>query len=63
MRTFLSEYFGRENGRSAAVYSNTCGYEVEFLQDGERVDFRLMYEHSIDYAEDAAENWVEGIIK
>lgn len=63
MRRFLSEYFGRDNGRTAVIYHNTHGYEVEFLEHGERKDFRLLYEHSRDYVEDAAENWVEGIIE
>lgn len=63
VRTFLSEWYGRDNGRTASLYTTWCGYEVEFYRDGELVELRRVWEHTRDYAEDACENWIEGIIK
>lgn len=62
-RTFLSEYYGRENDRTAVIYTRPHGLEVEFLAGGKVVDSRMLTNHNRNYAEDACENWVEGIIK
>ena len=59
----LSEWFGDGNGRSARLLTSWQGYSVEFVQDDKVVERRIMWEHSRYYAEDACENWVEGIIK
>lgn len=61
--TWLSEWYGQGNGRTAALYSGWQGYSVEFLQDGVVKERRLLWEHNRDYAEDACENWVMEIIK
>lgn len=61
--TFLSEFYGRENGRTACLYTSWQGYSVVFFQDGEKVERRSLWEHTRDYAEDACENWVTGVIK
>ena len=61
--TFLSEWYGRDNGRSARLYSGWQGYSVEFVKDGNVVEKRSLWEYSRDYAEDTCENWVEEIIK
>jgi hypothetical protein len=61
-KTFLSEYYGRDNGRTAVIYQRWAGLEVDFLLNGEVVQHQPLYEHSRQYAEDACENWVEGII-
>lgn len=63
MRTFLSEFYGRDNGRRARVISTWSGLEVEFYENDERKESRMLTEHNLQYAEDACENWVEGIIK
>lgn len=62
-RSFLSEYYGRDNGRTAMIYHRWTGYEVDFLLHGEIVEHRSLHGHTRQYAEDACENWVEGIIK
>ena len=62
-RTFLSEYYGDGNKRSASIHSGWQGYSVDFLVDGKVVESRMCWEHSRRYAEDLAENWVSEIIK
>lgn len=63
MRTFLSEWFGRENGRRAALFVTRDGYEVDFIKDNEITEQRMLWQYSRQYAEDACENWVEEVIK
>ncbi len=60
--TYLSKWYGRGNGRTAVLYSGWQGYSVEFLQNGEVKERRLLWEHNRDYAEDACENWIMEII-
>lgn len=62
-RTFLSEWFGHGNGRTAVLYTGWQGYSVDFLKDGEIIESRSLWEHTRDYAEDACENWIMEIIK
>ena len=38
-------------------------YIVEMYENKELVESRVISGHSIDYAEDCAENWVTGVIK
>ena len=61
--TFLTEFYGRGNGRTAALYTSWQGYTVVFSKDGEVIERRALWEHNRDYAEDACENWILEIIK
>ncbi len=62
--TILSTYYSNDQKRMAEVwYRASCGYEVKMYENDEMVDQRALFEHSKQYAEDCAENWVEGIIK
>ena len=61
-RTFLSEYYGDGNKRTAVIYSRWNGLEVDFLLDGKVVKHQPLYEHNRHYAEDACENWVMEIM-
>jgi hypothetical protein len=63
MRTFLSEFYGKDNGRKARVVSTQSGFEIEFYQGEDKRETRMLSEHNLQYAEDACENWVEEIIK
>lgn len=63
MRTFLSEFYGRDNNRRARVISTWAGYEVELFENDQKCETRMLTEHNLQYAEDTCENWVEGIIK
>jgi hypothetical protein len=62
MMHFLSEYYGRDNGRTAQIHADGFGYYVQMYQDGNMVKRVPLYEQSRDYAEDCAENWTLGII-
>jgi len=61
MDSFLSEYWGDGNTRRAAIHSCTQGYFVELFENEKLVETRNLFEHSRHYAEDCAENWVQGI--
>ena len=57
--TFLSE----DGSKTAKVFEAYEGHFVEFYAGDDLVERREMYEHSEEYAENAAENWVLGVIK
>jgi hypothetical protein len=60
----LSEIYGSDNfsNRKAQVTVDENGdYGVKYIIDG-REEYRFFPDHSVHYAEDAAENWVSGII-
>lgn len=60
----LHEYIGIDNhiNRKAEVTIDKNGdYGVRYIID-ETIEYRIFPDHSIHYAEDAAENWVLGII-
>jgi hypothetical protein len=63
MRTWLSRFYSRDDRRHADVMSTYNGYEVEMYEDGVQVRRQQCWEHTRQYAEDCAENWVERIIK
>ena len=64
----LSEYFSDETDssgnrlRTAEVKKNINGYYIDCYENGNKVLSSKLYEHSESYAEDAAENWVLGIL-
>ena len=61
----LSEHdgHGEYSNRSALVVIDSNGdYGVKYIIDDTVIDYRIFPEHSSYYAEDAAENWVIGII-
>lgn len=62
-RTWVSEFYGKDNGRSASILSSWSGYEVEFKKDGQLVERRVLEGYNNYYAEDACRNWVEEVIK
>ena len=57
--TFLSE----DGSKTSKVFEAYEGYFVEFYAEDDLVERREMFEHNEQYAEDAAENWVLGVIK
>lgn len=58
----LTEIYSVDNARKALVSKDDKGYFVQFWEDGKFVELRELYDHSIHYAEDAADNWVRYII-
>jgi len=61
----LSTYSGdgEYSGRRAEVCRDDKGFFVQFFKNDQFIEFRTLYDHSERYAEDAAENWVIGVIK
>jgi hypothetical protein len=55
--------FWSDNGkRSAVVLLTKKGYEVELLERSKHIRTVDVYEHSLNYAEDVAENWCLGVL-
>ena len=65
MVNVISTYWGdgEYSDRRAEVCKNNRGYFVQFFTDNVLIDYREVYAHSERYAEDAAENWVIGVIQ
>jgi hypothetical protein len=47
----------------AKVYESYEGWFVEFYKDNVLIERRDLFEHNEEYAENAAENWVLGVIR
>jgi dTDP-4-dehydrorhamnose 3,5-epimerase-like enzyme len=60
-----STYYGDKEykDRSAEVYKDERGFFVRFYRHDSCVEERHLFEHSETYAENAAENWVMGVIQ
>jgi hypothetical protein len=60
----LSTYWGDDEykNRKATVMRNSHGYYVDMWESDQLVETRTLYEHSEIYAENAAENYVLGIM-
>jgi hypothetical protein len=63
MRTWVMRLYSKDQKRHADLVSTQNGYEVEMYEDQQQINRQQCWEHSRQYAEDCAENWVEGIIK
>jgi len=50
-----------ENGRQAVVLRNKLGFYVNLYHNNEILERREVYKHSETYAENLAENWVDGL--
>ena len=61
----LSEYYGdgAYSGYTAKVFIEDEVPVVEFWRDKEFIAVRSFPDHTIGYAEDAAENFIRGILK
>lgn len=59
----ISEYIGTEKSkRTAQVRKNASGFYVDLREDDIVVKVVELYDHSEEYAESVAENWVLGIL-
>ena len=60
----LSTYWGDEeyHDRKANVMRDENGFYVELYKGEELIEVRTLYDHSEIYAENAAENYVIGIL-
>lgn len=63
MRTWVSRFYSDDHKRYADIISSYNGYEVEMYEDEKHVRRQQCWEHTRQYAEDCAENWVMRIIK
>jgi hypothetical protein len=59
----ISEHYDDKSIKSAKVYLDKDTYCVEYIQNEQVVSLRYFPGHSIYMAEDAAENWVSGILR
>jgi hypothetical protein len=61
----LSEFWGdgEYSNRKSSVCKDDNGFLVEFYENDVLLEPRHLYEHSEIYAENAAENWVIGVIR
>jgi hypothetical protein len=59
----ISEYTDDNNIKQAKVYLDKDTYCVEYIQNEQVVSLRYFPGHSIYMAEDAAENWINGILR
>jgi hypothetical protein len=61
----VSKFFNRDKSKSAVVYSINGGssYVIDLYEGKTLVDYMVIKGKSIQYVEDAAENYVLGIYK
>jgi len=62
MNVFLSEYVSNDQRQRKAVIYDQFGYLVELWENGRKVETRDCSQHTKEYAENCAQNWIEGII-
>ncbi len=60
MAQFWHEY--SRDTRKAIVKRNSKGFFVNLYEDNIKLEKRKVYRHSERYAEDVAENWVDGLM-
>ena len=61
----LHQFYGTDkySNRKAVVFKDDIGFLVYLIQDSAIIEERTISEHSEQYAEDCAENWVLGVIQ
>ena len=57
----LHEYWSDDKNRRASVHKNQQGFYVKLFEGGSLREVRRLYNHSEQYAEDCAENFVLGV--
>ena len=61
METFVEDWV--KGSRLATIYKDNYGYYVQMSETGSRlVVTRDLRNHTLEYAQNLAENWVEGVI-
>lgn len=63
MKTWVSRFYSNDQKRYADIISSRNGYEVEMYEDDKHVHHQECWDHTRQYADDCAENWVVGVIK
>jgi hypothetical protein len=57
------DVYSKDRKRQAIVEKRSTGYFVKFFENSQLREERDLTQHSIYYAEDAAINWINYIIK
>ena len=57
----LHEYWSDDKNRRASVHKNQQGFYVKLFEGGFLREVRRLYNHTEQYAEDCAENFVLGV--
>ena len=57
----LHEYWSDDKNRKASVHKNQQGFYVKLFEGGFLREVRRLYNHTEQYAEDCAENFVLGV--
>ncbi len=60
-REIISTY--RKNNRVADIYKTTKGYEIELYEKGKKIRVVEAWDHSESWADDVAENVIQGVIR
>ena len=55
--------FEKDNRRAIVIFNDETVFTVEMYEDNKLVESREIVDHTLQYAEDCAENWIESIIK
>jgi hypothetical protein len=63
MTTSTELHYYERDDRMAKVFRSYEGHYVEFYKNNVLVERRELYEHSEEYAENAAENYVDGVMQ
>ena len=63
MTTSTELHMYKREERMAKVFLSYEGHYVEFYKDNVMIERRDMFVHSEQYAEDAAENFVDGVMQ
>jgi|TARA_R110000796_G_scaffold155794_2_gene272372 ABC-type polar amino acid transport system ATPase subunit len=63
MTTSTELHMYQREERMAKVFQAYEGFYVEFYKNNVMVERREMYSHSETYAENAAENYVDGVMQ
>lgn len=60
----ISEYYNEDEDRRAEIYVDETGiHKVQFFRNGNMILERAYPEKDIGYIEDAADNWIRGVMK
>lgn len=63
MARLIREYFSDDGNRKSVINLDKETLSVDFYENGAYISSREFPNKSIHYVEDAAENWILGILK
>lgn len=57
---FISEFYSPSRDRKATITRDQYHWVVDLFEDSQKIETRLITDHTLQYAEDLAENFVKG---